>query len=194
MDTNQIPDVDLMLEYLQFLYRWEEDAKQKKDSVIRKSKTPWKIKEKSRKPNPLLIWEAINYCILEKKEFPDWVGEYLRNVSNVLLNIRNPGNRAAEMIKDALEFEDGTDFNRYIRAEEKRQIFIRVEEEIQKREGTDPTNEIFAQVAETFQRFMPSRGKNRYSEETIKKFYYEIKHIQSEDMGKTVFDGENAST
>ena len=42
----------------------------------------------------------------------------------------------------------------------------------------DSISEIFAEVAENFQRFVPTRGKNRYSDETIKKFYYEMKRIQ----------------
>ena len=184
MDPNQIPNSDLTLQYLQFQYEREEDEKEKKDRMARKSKTPWKIKEKIRKPNPLLVWEAIGYCLGAKKDFPDWVCEYLKNVSNGLLSIRNPGNRAADMIKDALGFEDGTAFNSYITVEEKRQIFLRVEEKIRNRGGTASISEIFAEVAENFQRFVPTRGKNRYSEETIKKFYYEMERIQDGDLSE----------
>jgi hypothetical protein len=112
MDPNQIPDFDLTLEYLQFQYEKEEDEEEKKARITRKNKSQRQRKEKKRKPNPLFVWEAISHCISEKKQFPEWVQEYLANVSSELLAIRNPGNRAAELIKDALGFEDATIFNR----------------------------------------------------------------------------------
>lgn len=174
-------DFDLALEYLKLQREKEEEEKKQKDITRSKTKAQWNVIEKKRDPNPLVIWEAVNYCVSENKDFPGWVRNYLQKVARELLSIRDPGSRAANLIKDALGFQDGTTFNRHVQAEEKLQIFHRVEEDIRKRGGTDSIDEIFAEVAKTFKRFAPARGKYHYASETIKKFYYEIKQVQEGD-------------
>ncbi|MGO8942112.1 MAG: hypothetical protein ACLQJ7_00350 [Syntrophobacteraceae bacterium] len=183
MNLAEIPDFNTTLEYLQFQYEREEDEEEIKKRQTRKSRDQRKKKTKKQKRNPLFVWEAIKYCISEKVRLPEWVEKYLESVSDELLAIKNPGNRAADIIKDALGFE-GWVFDRHIKAEEKRQIFLLIEKERRKAGETDDILEIFADVAKKFQRLLTTRGKERYSDETIRKIYYEMKHLHDQDMNE----------
>lgn len=183
MDPKDIPDFDLLLEYLQFQYEMEEDNEEKRKRISRKSKSQRKKRERKKKPNPLFVWEAISHCLSERKEFPEWVKAYLMRVSLNLLAIRNPGNRAADIIKDTLEFVDGTVFNRYVKAEENQQIYRKVEYEI-KMQGEDNLPQIYADVATDFQRLLTTRRKDHYDETTIRKIYAEMKMLSERDVAE----------
>lgn len=183
MDPNQIPDFDLTLEYLQFQYEKKEEEEERKARITRKNKSQRKKKEKERTPNHLFVWEAIGYCASENKQYPEWVRKYLTNVSFKLLAIRSPGGRAAELIKDALGFEDATVFNRHITTKEKQQVFLKVEREIGKR-GEGQIRQIFSDVATEFQRLVETRGKDRYDEATIQKIYNEMKKLSEKDIAE----------
>ena len=42
--------------------------------------------------NPLYVWEAIRFCINQKKQFPSWVLDYLSEAGNHLLVSSQPCN------------------------------------------------------------------------------------------------------
>jgi hypothetical protein len=59
--------------------------------------------------NPLYVWEAIRFCINQKKQFPSWVLDYLSEAGNHLLGVAQSGTDKGnpQTVRDALKFNLG---------------------------------------------------------------------------------------
>lgn len=116
MELEGVPDFDSELEFWKGVYESEAD--------------------------PLAIWEAVKYCCSSrgessKREFPDWVMEYLQQVSLGFLGIDAPEKQAAPKIKEILKFDDARIFSRHRRHEKLKQELYGLAKEAVSREARD---------------------------------------------------------
>ena len=132
--------------------------------------------------NPLYVWATILACCKDKDSFPEWVLNYLQDVGGKLLEITSPHGEASYLVKNALGFYYGKYFSQYHKPRIKEKVFNRVIEERLKRKHGQKT-EIFNDIG----------GEFELSEDTIKKYFYEVKkeHQANLEIYKEIEREEN---